>query len=91
MKCGDPIKMRDGPTKNGVPIYKPYRSKAGSMIIQGDRPPSIYACDVSCPKGNYFCDGLSKDRDQTWCKCTDAPSKNQKCVNAIAAYGFDGR
>ncbi|KAL8882153.1 MAG: hypothetical protein Q9192_007636, partial [Flavoplaca navasiana] len=47
MKCGDPIKMKDGPMKHGKPRFdKGYRDPAGCVSNVISLPPSAFACDV---------------------------------------------
>ena len=94
MKCGDPIKMRDGPLVNGKPRYGdvPYRDSTGRVATNGVViPPSLLACDVMCVNGNYRCPPNYKRFNHNACLCTDKPSLGQICVDAIRDYGVAGR
>ncbi|KAL9035616.1 MAG: hypothetical protein Q9180_004769 [Flavoplaca navasiana] len=56
MKCGDPIKMKNGPMKDGKPRFdKGFRDPDGCVSNVMSLPPSAFACDVVCPNGMYNC------------------------------------
>ncbi|KAL8983782.1 MAG: hypothetical protein Q9205_002069 [Flavoplaca limonia] len=56
MKCGDPIKMKNGPMEDGKPRFdKGFRDPDGCVSNVISLPPSAFACDVVCPNGMYNC------------------------------------
>ncbi|KAI4153061.1 MAG: hypothetical protein L6R39_001682 [Caloplaca ligustica] len=91
MKCGDPIKMRDGPIQeDGKPQFKAVRAHNG-CITHPFAPPSMFACDVFCANGNYKECGKEKFLGHSACACSEGSCADFACVDAIKDYGEGGR
>ena len=78
----------------GKPRFvKAFRDSTGCVSNVLSLPPSAFACDVVCPGGMYGC-GRKATKilgGYDACECTQGKCAGFPCVDAIKAFGEDGR